>query len=467
MKAQLNILSGTAAAGSTFVFSESEILLGRHPECDLQFDPETDLEVSAKHASIERQGEHWVVKDLGSTNGTLVNGHVITAPTRLSNTDHIRLGKTGPVLEFRRVSDETKDTAVPRHVIRKTPRATADAGQTAHRVKVEVAKHTRRLKVSLAAVTLALVSVVAIAGFFVWRQEQLREREVAQLQATIDSVLSGADSTVGELQGQVAGLVSALQQSQVEVRDLQGQLAEARRVGNEERVAALSRRLTETMAALSRQQDAARIDHARIRAANQRAVAMIWVEYAPGEVATGTAFAVRPDAVMVTNRHVVAGDDGTRVPRRIGVQFADSDQVFRARVVAISDDPGVDLAIVKVELSGEVPAVEGLNARPDTIPPGAPVAIIGFPLGTDLPMRVGRSGRMATTTLTAGIVSKSLPNDMQIHGYGAAGASGSPIFDANGQVISVLYGGQEGSTDQLLFAVPSHFVIRLLDRVPR
>jgi FHA domain/Trypsin-like peptidase domain len=464
MKAQLNILSGTPSAGSVFVFSEAEIILGRHPDCDLQFDPEQDLEVSARHASIERQGDHWVVKDLGSTNGTLVNGHAITGPTRLSNTDHVRLGKTGPVLEFSRVSDEAEDTS-KRHVIRKTPRATADAGQTAHRVRVEVAKHTRRLRITLAAVSGALVVVVAIASFFVWRQEQIREREVAQLQAAIDSVLSTADSTVGELQGRVAGLVSALQQSQVEVRDLQSQLTEARRLGNEEQVTALSRRLTETMAALSRQQDAARIDHARIRAANQRAVAMIWVEYAPGDVATGTAFAVRADAVMVTNRHVVAGDDGTREPRRIGVQFADSDQVFRAHVVAISNDPGVDLALVKVDLTGEVPIVQGINPRPDTIPAGAPVAIIGFPLGTDLPMRVGRSGRIATTTLTAGIVSKSLPNDMQIHGYGAAGASGSPIFDANGQVISVLYGGQTGGADQLLFAVPSNFVTRLLQQV--
>ena len=44
---------------------------------------------------------------------------------------------------------------------------------------------------------------------------------------------------------------------------------------------------------------------------------MIYVEFGPNQVFTGTAFAITADGVMITNRHVVAGPDGTRHPTRV------------------------------------------------------------------------------------------------------------------------------------------------------
>lgn len=45
--------------------------IGRSPECDL---PLRDQTVSWRHAELRRAGEAWVLVDLGSTNGTRVNG---------------------------------------------------------------------------------------------------------------------------------------------------------------------------------------------------------------------------------------------------------------------------------------------------------------------------------------------------------------------------------------------------------
>jgi hypothetical protein len=54
----------------------------------------------------------------------------------------------------------------------------------------------------------------------------------------------------------------------------------------------------------------------------------------------------------------------------------------------------------------------------------------------------------------------------EIHGYGAAGASGSPIFDGNGEVVAVLYGGRrDAGGAQVLYGVPSHVAARLLEAI--
>jgi serine protease Do len=178
-------------------------------------------------------------------------------------------------------------------------------------------------------------------------------------------------------------------------------------------------------------------------------------------VYTGTAFAVRDNGLLITNRHVVAGEDGTRRALDLALKFADSPQTFKATLVKLS--PESDLAVVKVEnLAGTVRTVRGINARSDTVQPGDPVAMIGFPLGVELPMGTDAGKMVVKTTFGAGTVSKVLPDRLQIDGYSAQGASGSPIFDRNGEVVAVLYGGQEGTNGRVLYAVPASYVTKLL-----
>ena len=53
-----------------------------------------DPQVSRRHAQLTRQGASYVVEDIGSTNGTYVNGKRVTAPVLLANGDMIGLADT-------------------------------------------------------------------------------------------------------------------------------------------------------------------------------------------------------------------------------------------------------------------------------------------------------------------------------------------------------------------------------------
>ena len=91
-----------------------------------------------------------------------------------------------------------------------------------------------------------------------------------------------------------------------------------------------------------------------------------------------------------------------------------------------------------------------------------PVAIIGFPLGFDLPMDRPARTPIAQPSLTAGTVSKLVEQVLQVDGYGAPGSSGSPIFDRSGRVIGVLFGGERASQGRLIYGVPVSRVRQLL-----
>lgn len=73
--------------------------IGRHPDCTIQLDSNM---VSRHHARIIHKGGAYHIEDLGSGNGTTVNGKAVTEPTKLSDDDRI---KFGPLLL--RFQDET------------------------------------------------------------------------------------------------------------------------------------------------------------------------------------------------------------------------------------------------------------------------------------------------------------------------------------------------------------------------
>jgi hypothetical protein len=69
-----------AAGGRAVVLTERTMMVGRDPGCDVHLPLEA---VSRQHAQIARLGEAWVVTDLKSSNGTLVNGaRIVSAPLR-------------------------------------------------------------------------------------------------------------------------------------------------------------------------------------------------------------------------------------------------------------------------------------------------------------------------------------------------------------------------------------------------
>ncbi len=83
-------------AGTTIPLRPSGVLIGRNPECALVLDDEY---ASGRHARIYAQGDKWFAEDLSSTNGTIIAGQRITAPTPVTTGTTVRIGTT--VLEVR------------------------------------------------------------------------------------------------------------------------------------------------------------------------------------------------------------------------------------------------------------------------------------------------------------------------------------------------------------------------------
>lgn len=97
------VVAGTTELDASFILQKESNLLGRtdphsniFPEIDLsRFDPET--KVSRRHARIWLEGETYLVEDLGSVNGTVINDSVRLAPRQprvLDSGDKLRVGET-------------------------------------------------------------------------------------------------------------------------------------------------------------------------------------------------------------------------------------------------------------------------------------------------------------------------------------------------------------------------------------
>ena len=97
------VVAGTTELDASFILQKDSNLLGRtdphsniFPEIDLsRFDPET--KVSRRHARIWIEGETFLVEDLGSVNGTVINDSVRLAPRQprvLDSGDKLRVGET-------------------------------------------------------------------------------------------------------------------------------------------------------------------------------------------------------------------------------------------------------------------------------------------------------------------------------------------------------------------------------------
>ena len=94
---QMQEAPGGAAVGSLSLddgrripIGEDPVSIGRLPECDIVL---SDPNVSRRHAEVRRRGNDFVVVDLGSTNGTRVNGAGVRE-RQLVDGDEISLGST-------------------------------------------------------------------------------------------------------------------------------------------------------------------------------------------------------------------------------------------------------------------------------------------------------------------------------------------------------------------------------------
>jgi len=84
------VLKSGVDAGKIFPLERSQITIGREHNTDITI---SDPEISRRHAHIFQQGENYIIEDLGSTNGTSVNGQRLVGPYILRPTELITLGE--------------------------------------------------------------------------------------------------------------------------------------------------------------------------------------------------------------------------------------------------------------------------------------------------------------------------------------------------------------------------------------
>ena len=95
MNVKLLVLQGRPA-GKALLFGPGEYLLGRGPECHVRFNSDW---VSRQHCQLRVGPDGAAFRDLGSRNGTLVNGQLLDGEHALADGDQLQIGPV--VLEVR------------------------------------------------------------------------------------------------------------------------------------------------------------------------------------------------------------------------------------------------------------------------------------------------------------------------------------------------------------------------------
>ena len=162
---------------------------------------------------------------------------------------------------------------------------------------------------------------------------------------------------------------------------------------------------------------------------------------------------IAADGMVVTNAHVVAGQDDTTV--QVGGEGPRHD------ADAIWFDPENDLAILRSSGVEGAPALS-LDVGAD---PGTSAAVLGFPENGGYDVQPGRLGR--TSTVVSQDAYGRGPVQRRITSLRAlvrSGNSGGPMVDGRGRVVTTIFAAATGSAEGTGFGVPDSIVGEALER---
>jgi pSer/pThr/pTyr-binding forkhead associated (FHA) protein/S1-C subfamily serine protease len=198
------------------------------------------------------------------------------------------------------------------------------------------------------------------------------------------------------------------------------------------------------------------VDLASISQASQGAIGLVTV-FSPSGIYDGSGFMITPSGYFITNRHVVLPDGASA--DSIFVTMADQSRPHRATLANVAEQHGPDLAVLSVSrYSG--PHLRQIDWTGTRMRQGEPAALIGFPAGMVAAMDASQTGTVKTS-MSAGIFSKVEAERVQFDGFTVSGSSGSPIFNASGEVVAVHRSGLKEAAG-LGFGVPINKLIVLL-----
>lgn len=181
-------------------------------------------------------------------------------------------------------------------------------------------------------------------------------------------------------------------------------------------------------------------DHVKIAEQNSAAIVAINVIKQNGSTFTGTGFVITPDGLIATNRHVSQNALYMNVTFNNGVVSGEAKEITKAE--------NVDLALLKINAQNLSYVTLGDS---DEVRPGQTITVIGNP-------------RRLQNTISSGLISQVRQKAdgiiwHQISAPISHSSSGSPVFNADGEVISIAFATFLGEGNQNLnFAVPVNYL---------
>lgn len=215
MPIRIAILSG-ARQGDVLLLAKNYLTIGRHPGSDIRLDPERDLRVSSRHAAIIARDGIWLLRDLGSTNGTWVNNAPLSGQHLLASGDMVELGRGGPSFRVDLVSEGGAPAPPPpvlpaEHDLRPTPHD----GSTMSWPAIDVRPRRFTLRNAVAGLSALGIFLAALAGWQAIRDYSF-DRQGQAIVARADSMAS----RLGQVHADDSRLRSTLDSAIREIRTL-------------------------------------------------------------------------------------------------------------------------------------------------------------------------------------------------------------------------------------------------------
>lgn len=340
-------------------FTGERVRFGRRPDNDVVYDAANDRAVSGHHAELTLAGGRLVVRDLGSQNGTHINGSRIHAPTPLNPGDTVRFGDNGP--EWRAML-AAADNAPATNTSAAVPAKTGIGINTLEKaISSATLKERSGNRRTLVLVTVGLLAIGALAGGGVWlsqrsnaerlakEQEELRQsqaklgedvtrtRDVAekaaalagkvatQMEESVTRSMQRYEQELAAIQGKLSADESRTARLIVEIQSRDQALEEIRKrqdLTEEQR----KKMVGETEAKLASLQQDLVASEAKLREETKKAGGPQWADLMekyresvflivfdapagpngePPAGGIGTAFAITADGLLATNGHVV------------------------------------------------------------------------------------------------------------------------------------------------------------------
>jgi S1-C subfamily serine protease len=474
--------------------------LGRDPSNKVVLSAQRFPHVSSHHARVSLENAELVVEDLGSTNGTVVNGADVKRCV-LKAGDVLQLGRNvGPrfvVVRGDRINSTILLSAPPRQ------RALTELGsatvshlrsalgipQDQAQIQQTVRRVHRRLILGSA---FSLLVISAVAGFGIAFLERHRANDFEKLHSRIERAKENIarqeealESQKSQLEKERAGLLAQLQKlekneqtSSAEITRLREQLISANAKLEKFKPISLQEIEEERKAALKKILDAVVLIERKIFFKDREKGRRLFLAadssgvMAPNfegkgealfEEIGGSGFSISEEGWLVTNAHVVAASDLERGENlealkltpdvELAVVFSGTARRHEAKVIQMAKDDENDLALLRIEPFAGMPYIKGMDLGAGVPLPGAELRVVGFPFGKKIP----QEGDTVSASVFSGVLSRKVGRVLQVDAAVYPGNSGGPVIDVAGNVVGIVTSVQtlpSGQISEIGYVIP-------------